>query len=67
MTDVYRLHPEAAIREVAGEIFVVTDDRAFHHAHIPTAIETLAAVRERGRSLDELVELITGCPVLATD
>ncbi|GEM_PF-2995880 len=60
MTAIYQLKPSAAIREVAGEIFVVTEDRAFHHAHVPTAIDALAALRESSRTLDELVELIAG-------
>ena len=55
----FSLHPKVAVRAVAGEIFLVSDDRAFHHAHLPTAIDALSALREAPRTADELVELIT--------
>lgn len=54
MADVYTLHPRAALREVAGEMFVVTDDRAFHHAHTPTALDVLDALRKGPTTADEL-------------
>ncbi|MBI5608612.1 MAG: PqqD family protein [Deltaproteobacteria bacterium] len=34
----YTMHPAAAAREVAGEIFVVTDDRGLHRLEVPTAV-----------------------------
>lgn len=55
----YTLHPKVAFRAVAGEIFLVSDDRAFHHAHLPTAIDALKALRMAPQSEDDLVALVT--------
>ena len=40
----YRVHPHAAHRCVGGEIFVVTDDRAFHRLLPGTAVDVFQAV-----------------------
>ncbi len=54
----YRLHPQAAHRKVAGEVFVVTGDRAFHRLQTATAVELFAALADapEGASADELVQ-----------
>lgn len=54
----YKLHPEAAHRSVAGEVFVVTADRAFHRMQSPTAhaiYEILAAGPATAAQLSEMV------------
>ena len=53
----YRLHPQAAHRKVAGEVFVVTGDRAFHRMQTTTAIALFDALgqAEAGASPGELV------------
>ncbi len=58
MSVVYELHPRAAVRIVAGEAFLVTDDRSFHHASVPTAIDLLEALREGPRTAEELTALL---------
>ena len=58
MTRTYEIRSDAAVRAVAGEIFVVSDDRAFHHAHIPTAVDTLNALRQGPQTVAQLTELI---------
>ena len=55
----FSLHPKVAVRAVAGEIFLVSDDRAFHHAHVPVAVDTIAALRKAPQSEDELVQMVT--------
>lgn len=57
---VWSLHPGAAHREVGGEFFVVTDDRAFHHIHVPTAVDLFAALRSGHRTAGQLSELLCG-------
>lgn len=59
MTAVYSIRPDVAYREVAGEIFLVSDDRAFHHVHLPTAVDTVVALREGPKTEDTLVSLLT--------
>ncbi len=53
----YRLHPQAAHRKVAGEVFVVTGDRAFHRMQTATAIALFDALgqAEAGATAAELV------------
>tara|TARA_B100001094_G_scaffold303930_1_gene332437 strand:+ start:153 stop:431 length:279 start_codon:yes stop_codon:yes gene_type:complete len=38
-------NPEAAFRELAGELFIVTPDRALHHIALPSAVEIVKALR----------------------
>ena len=59
MTSRYALHPKVAVRAVAGEVFLVSDDRAFHHAHLPTAVDIINALREKPRTAAELANLIS--------
>lgn len=40
----YRVHPLAAHRCVGGEVFVVTDDRAFHRLLPGTAVDVFEAI-----------------------
>ena len=56
----YHLHPQAAHRKVAGEIFVVTGDRAFHRLHAATAVELFDALSQAkaGASVEELTRLL---------
>ena len=56
----YRLHPQAASRKVAGEVFVVTDDRAFHRLHVATSVALFDALAgtANGVSPRELTELL---------
>jgi hypothetical protein len=55
----YKLHPTAAAREVAGEVFVVTDDRGLHRLEVPTAVTIfralMAGVCDRNSLLDRVV------------
>ena len=56
----YRLHPQAAHRKVAGELFVVTADRSFHRVQASTAVELFDALAQNdGATRDELVSLLT--------
>lgn len=50
-----RLHPRAAWRTVAGEVFVVTDDRAFHRLAVPSATAIFAALEQGPTDLDAIV------------
>ena len=54
----YRVHPQAAHRQVAGEIFVVTGDRGFHRLRVSTAVALFSALVVRPRSMAELVSLL---------
>lgn len=40
----FALHPQAAWRDVGGEVFVITDDRGFHRLRTPTASDLLRAL-----------------------
>ena len=55
----YRIHPEAAHRVVAGEVFVVTGDRAFHRLHVATAIDLFGELAKNGASARELAAVLT--------
>ena len=59
MTTKYALHPKLAYRAIAGELFVVSEEGAFHHAHLPTAVDILSSLRDTPQSTEELVALIT--------
>jgi len=50
-----RVNPEAAFREVGGEIFVVTADRTFHHLGPATSVEIFKFCRACARSEAEIV------------
>ncbi len=56
----YTMHPAAAAREVAGEIFVVTDDRGLHRLEVPTAVaifrSLMAGPARRDTLIAQLVE-----------
>lgn len=64
----FTLHPHAAHRTVGGEVFIVTDDRAFHRLESPTAIDLFQALARAvsagdgkpGASRAELVHLLVG-------
>ena len=56
----YAVHPLAAHRTVGGEIFVVTDDRAFHRISTPTAVDLFKALGTAGARRDDLVALLVG-------
>ncbi len=56
----YRLHPQAAHRKVAGEVFVVTGDRAFHRMQNATAVDLFDALAcaDAGATAEELTALL---------
>lgn len=56
----YHLHPQAAHRAVAGEVFVVTGDRAFHRLQAATAVALFAELGRTaaGSSEGELTDLL---------
>lgn len=54
----YAVHPQAAHRTVGGEIFVVTDDRAFHRISTPTAVDLFQALVAGGARRGDLVALL---------
>lgn len=51
----YTLHPAAAAREVAGEIFVVTDDRGLHRLEVPTAVTIFRSLMAGPASREALI------------
>lgn len=51
----FTVHPFAAHRTVAGEVFVVTADRAFHRMAAPTAVELFGMLSPAGTTRDEMV------------
>ena len=56
----YCLHPQAAHRKVAGEVFIVTGDRAFHRLQTVTAVDLFDSLAQSaaGMSADELTALL---------
>ena len=58
-TGAYSIHPQAAFREIEGEVFIVTPDNHFHNLSDPVAAAIWRACDERPRTMDELVVLIT--------
>lgn len=50
----YALLPSAAYREVAGEIFVITADRAFHRLQAESAVLLFRLLAAEPRSAEEL-------------
>ena len=46
----YALHPRAAWRQVGGEIFVITGDRAFHRLATPTAVGLLRQLAQEPKA-----------------
>jgi hypothetical protein len=56
----YQLHPQAAHRTVAGEVFVVTGDRAFHRLQAASSIALFDALSRSpaGACADELTDLL---------
>lgn len=65
----FALHPLAAHRLVGGEVFIVTDDRAFHRLDSPTAIDVFQALAEapQGTTRAELVDLLVGRYQVSTE
>ena len=61
--NLYVLHPLAAHRTVAGEVFVVTADRGFHHLHGETSLHLFDSLHthstQGGLTLDALVADLT--------
>lgn len=55
-----QLHPFAAWRDVAGEIFVITEDRAFHRLAAPTATDLLRAIAAGRGDPRQLTDLLVG-------
>lgn len=59
----YSLHPRAAHRSVAGEVFVVSEDRGFHRLHGATSVALFGALRDSldstGVTVEELTSLLT--------
>lgn len=55
----YAVHPLAAHRSVGGEVYVVTDDRAFHRLAVATAVDLFQTiVQQGGARREELVSLL---------
>lgn len=55
----YSVHPRAAHRQVAGEVFVITEDRAFHRLATPTAVDLFQALVRGPATQQELVDLLS--------
>lgn len=55
----YALHPNAAWRDVGGEVFVITDDRAFHRLRTATAADLLRALAAGTGEPEALVSTLT--------
>ncbi len=51
----WSLQAGAAHRLVGGEYFVVTDDRAFHHIHVPSAVALFRQLTLGPQTTDSLV------------
>ena len=54
----YSVCATAALRQVGGEFFIVTDDRALHHIHTPTSVALFGALRGGGLSARDLSALL---------
>lgn len=54
----YVLHPQAAHRSVGGEVYIVTEDRAFHRLSTATAIDLFMALASGPSTRDDLVTLL---------
>ncbi len=54
----YSVHAAAALREVGGEFFIVTDDRSLHHIHTPTSVALFGALRGGDRTSIDLAALL---------
>ncbi len=65
-SDRLALHPAVAWRPVAGEIFLVTPDRAMHRVASPTGAAIVKALAgpgvERGDLIVQLTQRFTGHP-----
>ncbi len=55
---VVRIHPRAAWRNVGGEVFVITGDRAFHRLAAPTAVDLIKRLAAAPATVSELAELL---------
>lgn len=53
-----RIHPRAAWRNVGGEVFVITGDRAFHRLAAPTAVDLIKRLAAAPATVSELAELL---------
>ena len=53
------LNPDAAYREVAGEVFIVTPDRALHHLSLPTAVTIVQTLRAGPVDAPAIVSAVT--------
>ena len=52
----FRLHPRAAWRSVGGELFVITEDRAFHRVAAPTAVDLVRRLAQSAATPAELAD-----------
>ncbi len=50
------VHPRAAWRNVGGEVFVITGDRAFHRLAAPTAVDLLKRLALAPATVGELAD-----------
>ncbi len=55
----YALHPQLAHRAVGPEVFLVTDDRAFHRLSSSTSVELFEKMKQGKCRRDELVATLT--------
>jgi len=55
----YTLHPQLAHRAVGPEVFLITDDRAFHRLSSSTAVELFEKLKQGACRRDELVAMLT--------
>ncbi len=55
---VLSLHAGAAHRLVGGEYFIVTDDRSFHHVHVPTAVTLFGRLVSGPQTIGDLVDTL---------
>ena len=54
----YSVHAAAALREVGGEFFIVTDDRSLHHIHTPTSVALFGVLRGGSQTAGDLAALL---------
>jgi len=63
----WNLTSGAAHRLVGGEYFVVTDDRAFHHIHVSSAVALFRAFTQGPQTTHSLVSALVGQFEVAED
>jgi len=54
----WRLRQGAAWRDVGGEVFVITEDRAFHRVRTASGADILRAIAAAPVTADSLAELV---------